>query len=71
MAQELKTNSRLRLVFDAGIDNDGHTIYKSKTFNNIRKDATADQLSLAANALGSLSEFSLLTIEKTDQFEIV
>lgn len=71
MAQELKISSRLRLLFEAGMDEKGQPIYKTKSYNNIRKEATADDLALAGYALARLCEFPLATIEKTDQFEIV
>jgi hypothetical protein len=37
--------TKLRFVFEAGMDDEGNPILKAKTFSNVTKAATADQLS--------------------------
>lgn len=71
MAEAMIMESRLRLLFETGLNEKGEPVYKTKTYSNIRKNATADQLSQAAQALGNLSEFPLVGVERTDNFEIV
>jgi Protein of unknown function (DUF1659) len=71
MAQEILTESRLRLVFEAGIDGKGKPIMKTKTFNNITKSATADQLYLAAQAIAALSSDLLYGVERSDSSHII
>ncbi|MFE8699220.1 DUF1659 domain-containing protein [Cytobacillus sp. FJAT-54145] len=71
MAQAMIMNSKLRLVVETGMDEKGQPIHKPKTYNNIRKDATADQLFQAANALASLCQHLLVGVERTDNFEII
>lgn len=71
MAEAMIMDSRLRLLFETGLNDKGEPIYKTKTYSNIRKDATADQLSQAAQALGGLSNFPLAGVERSDNFEIV
>jgi hypothetical protein len=71
MAEAKLRGSSLRLVFDYGMDEKGKPVYKTKTFSNIRLEATPDQLSQAANALGSLSEKPLVRVERSDQLDIL
>ncbi len=71
MAEAMIMDSRLRLLFETGLNDKGEPIYKTKTYSNIRKDATAEQLSQAAKALGELTEYPLAGVERTDNFEIV
>ncbi|AIE60398.1 DUF1659 domain-containing protein [Bacillus methanolicus] len=71
MAQEMLTESRLRLIFEAGIDGKGEPIFKTKTFNNITKSATADQLYQAAQAIAALSADLLSGVERSDSSQII
>lgn len=71
MAEANLRASSLRLVFDYGLDEKGKQVYKAKTFSNIRLEATPDQLSQAANALGSLSDKPLVRVERSDQLDIL
>jgi hypothetical protein len=59
MAQALLEVTKLRLVFEAGMDDEGNPILKAKTFSNVTKVATADQLSQAALALAALCNDTL------------
>ncbi|CAM3861419.1 DUF1659 domain-containing protein [Mesobacillus zeae] len=61
----------MRLLFEAGMDVNGKTIFKGKIYSNIRKEATASQVQQAAEALASLSGYSLSSVERTDNFDIV
>ncbi|EKN69096.1 hypothetical protein BABA_11721 [Neobacillus bataviensis LMG 21833] len=71
MAQALLEGTKLRLVFEAGIDDEGKPIYKAKTFNNVTKAATADQLAQAAQAIAALCKDQLNKIERNDSSEII
>ncbi|MUV36698.1 hypothetical protein JNUCC1_00502 [Lentibacillus sp. JNUCC-1] len=71
MGVEDKVNSSLRLVLYDGDDLvTGKPIYKAKTFNNVKTDATADQLYAIANALAALQERPLSNIERRDTSNI-
>ncbi|MEH7126505.1 DUF1659 domain-containing protein [Bacillus sp. JJ1773] len=63
--------TRLRLTFETGLNEKGEPIFKSRTFGNVKKMATADQLFQAATAIASLSKDSLSTIVKNDSFDIL
>jgi len=71
MAVAERISSRLRLVFYDGEDVlTGNPIFKSKTFNNLKTDADADQFLAVAEAFASLQERPLSRIERNDNTEI-
>lgn len=59
-------NTAGKLTFETGVSEEGKAIYKSKTYRNIKQDASADQLHSALRAIGSLSEFPLVEVEKIE-----
>ncbi|MDQ1000570.1 hypothetical protein QFZ28_000970 [Neobacillus niacini] len=71
MAQAVVTASKLRLVFQVGMDDEGKPILKAKTFNNIQKSATPDQLFQAAQALIGLSNDTLSNIERLENADLL
>lgn len=71
MAETVLAYSKLHLLFDAGMDKDGKQAYKVKTFSNIRKDATAEQLIQTADAIGALSNDTLSRTERTDNSQLI
>jgi hypothetical protein len=71
MAQAKLADTKLRLVFEVGMDEKGSPIFKSKTLSNIKKEATADQLFQVAQALSVLCNDSLNRVERADNFEIL
>ena len=65
------TNSQLQLVFNDGTDTStGQPIYVTKSFNNVKPAATADQLHAIAVAFVGLQERNLYTIHRRDSSEI-
>ncbi|WP_087974843.1 DUF1659 domain-containing protein [Oceanobacillus rekensis] len=65
------TKSTLQLVLQDGIDSEsGSPIFKSKSFNNVKTDATADQLYAVATALVELQERPLYNINRKDTTDI-
>ncbi|MFZ7946116.1 MULTISPECIES: DUF1659 domain-containing protein [Bacillaceae] len=71
MAQALLEETKLRLVFDTGNDEEGNPIYKAKTFSNVTKAATADQFMQAATAISVLCKDPLNKVERNDSSEIL
>ncbi|WP_430790386.1 DUF1659 domain-containing protein [Virgibacillus flavescens] len=64
-------NSTLRLVFNDGVDGiTGKEIFKSKSFNNVKLAATADQLYAISIALEPLQQRVLFKIERNDSSEL-
>jgi len=64
-------STQLRLVFYDGEDLlTGEPVFRTKSFNNVKTGASAEQLYAVANALQSLQERPLHGIERRDQSEI-
>lgn len=71
MAVSRLVKSQLRLVFENGTNPlTNKPIFKTKTFNNIKMNATADQLHAVAEALSSMQQLSLYAVERADSSEI-
>lgn len=66
MATTTLKNSRLRLIFETGVDGEGNPIYRNKNFNNIKTEATADALFAMASVLAPLQEHPLHEVERND-----
>ncbi|MEH7076661.1 DUF1659 domain-containing protein [Neobacillus drentensis] len=71
MAKSLLEGTKLRLVFEAGMDEDGKPILRSKTFSNVRKEGTTDQFFQAALAISVLCNDTLYKVERNDSTEII
>ncbi|WML24787.1 DUF1659 domain-containing protein [Neobacillus sp. OS1-33] len=71
MAQSLLEGTKLRLVYEAGMDDNGELILRAKTFSNVKKEATTDQLFQAALALSVLGTDTLKKVERNDSVEIL
>ncbi len=63
--------TKLRMVFEKGMDEKGNPILNVKTFNNIKKEATTDQLFQVAQAISALVNDSLTKIERNDMTDIM
>lgn len=71
MAVAQIVDSRLSLILDDGVDPEsGKQVFKSKSFNNVKTAATADQLFNIANAVAPLQQRPLVDIERNDSSEI-
>ncbi|MBU5465351.1 DUF1659 domain-containing protein [Virgibacillus sp. MSJ-26] len=71
MAEAKMKSSSLRLVFYTGDDLEtGDPIYKAKSFNNVKENATAEQLFEIAQGIASLQQHELHTVERRDNSEI-
>ena len=70
MAQAMLAETKLRLIFEVGLNEDGEPIFKTKTLN-VKKEATADQLNLAAQALSILCKDTLSGVERNDNLDII
>jgi hypothetical protein len=71
MAQATLVDTNLRLVFEAGVNEQGKPVYKNKTYSNVQMTATTDQLFQAATALAALSSDTFYTIERNDRSDIM
>lgn len=65
------TSSSLQLVLNDGVDaSTGRPVYKNKTFNSVKPNATADQLYAVANAFASLQTRPLYNIVRRDVSDV-
>lgn len=63
---ELKEGSSLKMRFDAGLNNEGKSIVKSRTYSNVKADATALDVYNVAETLASLQQHDVLSVIKQD-----
>lgn len=63
---ETKNPSTLKIKFDCGLNDDGKTIVKSRTFSNVADNATSQDILDVANALIGLQNHDALEILKID-----
>ena len=63
---ETKNPSSLKIKFDCGLNDDGKTIVKSRTFSNVADNATSQDILDVANALIGLQNHDALEILKVD-----
>ena len=63
---EIKNPSSLRVKFDCGLNDNGKTIVKSRTYSNLKHDAKALDVYNVADALASLQQHDVLEIAKID-----
>lgn len=66
MATQVTTNTRLQLYFITGVDLEGKDVVKTKSFNNVKTDATPEALLVVSNALSSLQQYPLMEIKRND-----
>jgi hypothetical protein len=71
MAQALLESTKLRMVFEAGVDEEGNPILRAKTFSNVKSGATTDQLFQAAQAISVLCNDTLNKVERNDSTNII
>ena len=63
---ESKNPSSLKVKFDCGLNDNGKTIVKSRTYSNLKHNASSNDVYDVSNALASLQQHSLLEITKLD-----
>lgn len=63
---ETKNPSALKIKLDCGLDKDGNTIVKSRTFSNLAPSAVSQDVLDVANALIGLCDHDVLEILKQD-----
>ena len=67
MAIQTKNPSGLKLRFDCGINNlTGKTKVKTKTYSNVRPEASVDNLFEVGSVIANLQKYDLLEITKID-----
>lgn len=70
MASFNQLNTSFRLIYQAGLDQNGKQAFKAKSYNNVKTSSTDDQIFQAALAISSLCNLPLATVERDDTKEI-
>jgi hypothetical protein len=67
---ETKNYSTLKIKFDCGLNDDGKTIVKSRSYSNVKATAKALDVFNVAETLISLQQHDKLSIVKQDNTEL-
>lgn len=70
MAQVNLTNSRISLIFDNGVNENGKPVTKAKSFANVAVSTTPDAIRQFAEAYASLQQKALVRVTRTDLNDI-
>ncbi|WP_165763710.1 DUF1659 domain-containing protein [Halalkalibacter urbisdiaboli] len=62
--------TRLTLNFITGVNENGENIIRSKSFTNVKGDATDESLVAVVNALQSLQVHSLDSVTRTNSYSL-
>lgn len=63
--------SRLVLTLDDGVDNEGNPQTKTKSFNNVKPEASDEALYRVATSLAQLQTLALVSVDRHDRAELV
>ncbi|TVP83264.1 MAG: DUF1659 domain-containing protein [Alkalicoccus sp.] len=64
------TQSRLVLTFNAGYDDDGKTMFQTRSFRNIKSQSEDNDLYKAGEAIASLQSHILYSVERNNVYEL-
>lgn len=62
----VKEPSTLKMKFNQGNDDNGKAIIRSKSFANLKHDASNDAVHAVAKSLAGLQEYDLFEVAKVD-----
>ena len=62
--------SRLRLTFNRGMNEDGKEILQTRTFSNVKPDATDEAVYNVAETLGGLQLDPVVSISRLEEKEL-
>lgn len=66
-----QADSKLKLVLDAGLDENNKEIIKNKTFANVKPASTDDSIYNVATSLAGLQSYTLKNIKKYEEYDLV
>jgi hypothetical protein len=67
---ETNNHSTLKIKFDCGLNDDGKTIVKSRSYSNVKANAASLDVFNVAETLISLQQHDKLSIVKQDNTEL-
>lgn len=66
-----QADSKLKLVLNAGLDENNKEIIKNKTFSNIKSTVSNQDLYELGVALSELQSYSLMNLVRYEEYELV
>ncbi|MDD4088821.1 MAG: DUF1659 domain-containing protein [Tissierellia bacterium] len=66
-----QANSKVKLVLNAGLDINNKTIFKNKTFANVKAAVQNEDLYNLGVAISDLQEYELANIVRYDEYELL
>ena len=71
MAIKMTKDSKLRVIFETGLTDEGKPIFKTRSYSNVAEDVTPEQLQQVGEALASLSTYPMGGIQQSLLHEIL
>ena len=66
-----QANTKLKLVYNAGVDDNNKTITKSKTFANMKPTAQNESLYNLGVYISGLQAYALSSVLRYDEYELI
>ena len=66
-----QANSKLKLVFSTGLDENNKDIVKNKTFSNIKPTISSEDLYELGTAISDLQAYPLLNLIRYEEYELI
>lgn len=66
-----EATSKLKLVLNAGLDENSKNIVKNKTFSNIKPNVSNEDLYELGAAISNLQSYPLISIVKHEEYELI
>lgn len=64
-------SSRLILKVQTGVNDDGKAVYRQRSFNNLKADATDDDIHAVGLVLAGLQQYQVEAIGRIDDVQLV
>ncbi|HBH13358.1 MAG: Uncharacterized protein XD91_1695 [Clostridiales bacterium 38_11] len=64
-------DGRVTLVLNKGTDGDGNTLTGNKSYSKVKPTASNDDVYGVVNGIASLQAFPVVTVRKTEEFDLV
>lgn len=66
-----QSNSKLKLVLNAGLDENNKDIIKNKNFSNVKAAVTNEDLYNLGVAMSELQSYSLMSVVRYEEYELL
>jgi hypothetical protein len=64
-------SSRLRLMVQTGVDDEGNPVVRSRNLNNLKPEATDEAVYTVAGSLGELQQHPVNAVRKVTESDLV